>query len=56
LGKIIKIAEQNHLVKLEVDVGVPLVTIITRESFQDMNLNLGSKIYLTFKASAVKLY
>ena len=56
LGKITKIIEQNHLVKLEVDIGVPLATIITRESFQDMNLNLGSKVYLTFKASAVKLY
>jgi len=56
LGKIIKIIEQNHLVKMEVDIGVPLVTIITRESFQDMNLNLGSNVYLTFKASAVKLY
>ncbi|MBE3092604.1 MAG: ATP-binding cassette domain-containing protein [Chloroflexi bacterium] len=56
LGKIVKIIEQNHLVKLEVDVSIPLVTIITRESFQQMNLNLGSKVYLTFKASAVKLY
>ena len=56
LGKITKIIEQNHLVKLEVDIGVPLATIITRESFQDMNLNLGSNVYLTFKASAVKLY
>ena len=56
LGKIIKIIEQNHLVKLEIDMGIPLVTISTKESFQDMNLNLGSKIYLTFKASAVKLY
>jgi len=56
LGKITKIIEQNHLVKLEVDIGIPLVTIITRESFQDMNLNLGSKVCLTFKASAVKLY
>jgi len=56
LGKITKIIEQNHLVKLEIDIGVPLVVIITRESFFMMNLNLGSKVYLTFKASAVKLY
>jgi len=56
LGKITKTTEQNHLVKLEIDIGIPLVVIITRESFQDMNLNLGSKVYLTFKASAVKLY
>ncbi len=56
LGKITKIIEQNHLVKLEIDIGVLSVAIITRESFFKMNLNLGSKIYLTFKASAVKLY
>ena len=56
LGKITKIIEQNHLVKLEINIGVPLVVIITRESFFKMNLNLGSKVYLTFKASAVKLY
>ncbi|HAJ32925.1 MAG TPA: ABC transporter ATP-binding protein [Candidatus Atribacteria bacterium] len=56
LGKITKIIEQNHLVKLEIDIGIPLVVIITRESFFKMNLNLGSKVYLTFKASAIKLY
>lgn len=56
LGKITKIIEQNHLVKLEIDISIPLVVIITRESFFEMNLNLGSKVYLTFKASAVKLY
>lgn len=56
LGKITKIIEQNHLVKLEIDIGIPLVVIITRESFFKMNLNLGNKVYLTFKASAVKLY
>lgn len=56
LGKITKTIEQNHLVKLEIDIGIPLVVIITRESFSKMNFNLGSKVYLTFKASAVKLY
>jgi molybdopterin-binding protein len=56
LGKITKIIEQNHLVKLEIDIGIPLLAIITRESFFKMNLNLGSKVYLTFKASAVKIY
>jgi len=56
LGKITKIIEQNHLVKLEIDIGISLVVIITRESFFKMDFNLGSKVYSTFKASAVKLY
>ena len=55
-GKITKIAEQNNLIKLEIDIGVYLKVIITRQSFQDMKLNLGSKIYLAFKASSVKIY
>ncbi|HER23457.1 MAG TPA: ATP-binding cassette domain-containing protein [Candidatus Atribacteria bacterium] len=56
LGKIIKIIEQNHLVKLEIDISIPLVVIITRESFFKMNFTLGSEVYLTFKASAVRLF
>ncbi|PKP54982.1 ABC transporter ATP-binding protein, partial [Candidatus Atribacteria bacterium HGW-Atribacteria-1] len=31
LGKTTKIIEQNHLVKLEIDIGISLVVIITRE-------------------------
>ncbi len=56
IGKIIKISEQNHLIRLVVDIGVHLICVITRESFQEMNLNIGSKVCLTFKASAVRCY
>lgn len=56
IGKIKKISEQNHLIRLVVDIGVQLICIITKESFQQMKLNIGSKVYLTFKASAVKCY
>ncbi len=56
IGKIINISEQSHLIRLVVDIGVHLICVITRESFQEMNLNIGSKVCLTFKASAVKCY
>jgi len=56
IGKIIKISEQNHLIRLVVDIGVHLTSTITRESFQEMKLNIGRKVCLTFKASAIKCY
>ncbi len=56
VGKIIKISEQNHLIRLVVDIGVELIIVITYESFQELHLNIGSKVYTTFKASAVKIY
>ncbi len=55
-GNIINISQQNQLIRIVVDIGVHLIATITRESFQKMKLNVGSKVYLTFKASAVKCY
>lgn len=55
-GKIVKISEQNRLIRLIVDIGVQLACVITKESFREMNLNIESMVCLTFKASAVKCY
>lgn len=56
VGRIIKIAEQNQLIRLVIDIGVELISVITYESFQELHLNIGSKVYTTFKASAIKIY
>ena len=55
-GEIIKISRQNQLIRVVIDIGVYLIATITQESFQEMNLNIGSKVCFTFKASAVKCY
>jgi len=52
-GKIIEATDLNRNVQVKVDVGKVFVATITRRSFQEMQLNLGSEVYLTFKASAV---
>ncbi len=56
VGKIIRIYEQNHLIRLIVDIGVHLACILTKESFREMNLNIGRQVCATFNASAVKFY
>ena len=52
-GKIIEATDLNRNVQVKVDAGKVFVATITRRSFQEMRLNLGSEVYLTFKASAV---
>jgi len=52
-GKITDISDRGTTVKLKVDVGRELVVIITKRSFLDMKLRIGSEIYASFKASSV---
>jgi molybdopterin-binding protein len=52
-GKITKIIEQNGTVHLEVKAGETFRVQITKLSFHEMGLTLGTEIFLTFKASSV---
>lgn len=54
-GKVVEILDHGSLVRLKIDVGKKFVTQITKRSFAEMGLNVGSKIYLTFKASSVQI-
>ncbi len=52
-GRVIRIEERGERVAVKTDVGVPLVSIITPASYTRLGLKLGSRIFLTFKTSAV---
>jgi tungstate transport system ATP-binding protein len=52
-GKVIEVLDLNRQVQIKVDAGKEFTAIVTRKSFEDMRLNLGSQVYLNFKASAV---
>ena len=54
-GKIIGVEELEAIVRLRVDVGVVFTVQITRRSLEEMGLNVGQEVYLTFKASSVRL-
>jgi molybdopterin-binding protein len=52
-GKITKIIEQNGTVHLEVEAKETFRVQITKFSFHEMGLTLGTKVFLIFKASSV---
>ncbi|MEM2915171.1 MAG: ABC transporter ATP-binding protein [Candidatus Bathyarchaeia archaeon] len=54
-GKILEITDLGPKVKLKIDVGVALTAIITKKSFAQMGLNLGSYVYAGFKATSVEI-
>jgi tungstate transport system ATP-binding protein len=52
-GKITRIEDLGSLIKLHVDAGEGFIVQITKRSFKEMNLNMGTIVFLNFKASSV---
>ncbi|MEM2099629.1 MAG: ABC transporter ATP-binding protein [Candidatus Bathyarchaeia archaeon] len=55
-GRINEIKDLGSLVKLKVDVGKLFAVQVTKRSFSEMELNLGSEVYIAFKASSVEVF
>lgn len=55
-GNITEIIDNGALIKLTVDVGEPIVVFLTRQSFIDMELNIGREVWTYFKATAVHVF
>jgi len=53
-GKIVEISDLGPTVRLGIDAGKQFVVQITKRSFVEMQLNLSSKVFVTFKASSVE--
>jgi tungstate transport system ATP-binding protein len=55
-GKISAIYDDELSVRLSIDVGEEFKVTITKESFFEMKLSVGSNVYLTFKSTAVEIF
>lgn len=54
-GEITGVSARGVLNYVTVDAGIQFKTMITRRSYEEMKLNVGSRIYLSFKASGVHI-
>jgi len=54
-GRVEEILDLDQSVQLKVDAARQFTVNITKRSFQEMKINLGSDIYLSFKASSVHI-
>ncbi len=55
-GKVVHIADRGSTLYLTVRVPPDFTCLVTRYSFEEMNLKEGDDVYLTFKASAVHIF
>jgi tungstate transport system ATP-binding protein len=53
-GRIMQISDFGPVVKLKVKAGKDFTVQITKKSFNEMQLNIDSRVFLTFKASSVQ--
>jgi len=54
-GRIVQISDLGPLVKLKVRAGKDFIVQITKRSFNEMQLNVDSKVFIAFKASSVNI-
>jgi tungstate transport system ATP-binding protein len=54
-GRIVGVEESGSIIRLKVDAGRVFTVHITRRTLQEMGLNVGSEVYISFKASAVEM-
>ena len=52
-GTVVGVESLNNLVLLRVDVGETFTVQVTNRSFKDMGLNVGRRVFISFKASSV---
>ncbi len=54
-GKIVKMESLGINIRLLIDVGVPIYSIITKQSFEEMDITLDSTVCVSFKVNSVEV-
>jgi molybdopterin-binding protein len=54
-GEISRLALSGALARVEIDCGFPLVALVTKRSAEELGLQIGKRIYVSFKATAVHI-
>ncbi|MCD6330959.1 MAG: ABC transporter ATP-binding protein [Thermoplasmata archaeon] len=55
-GKVTAIIDMGSLIRVEVNCGKNFIVYITRESFNELGIEIGKEVYLIFKAQNVNLF
>lgn len=55
-GLITEIRYRGILAKVTIDVGIPLVSLVTKKSLEEMHIECRKEMYCTFKATAVHIF
>jgi tungstate transport system ATP-binding protein len=55
-ARVVRIAEQGAAVRVTLDAGVELVSLVTRRSLDELGIAIGAGVYASFKSVAVRVF
>lgn len=55
-GEVVQITDKGTIIELRIDAGLPFSVFVTRFSYEDMDIRVGSEVFILFKASAVNVF
>jgi tungstate transport system ATP-binding protein len=55
-GTVRQIVIEDTVVKVRVDAGIELLAVVTRNALEELGLSPGSNVFLTFKATSVRVF
>ena len=55
-GTVVDLIENDDGVKIVLDIGIPLMSLITRKSLEAMEISRGSDLYAVFKTMSINVY
>lgn len=55
-GKVTGMNEENGLIKLSVNVGEQFQATITHKALEELNLSIGSEVWISFKSSSIVIF
>lgn len=55
-GEIRNITDRGNFHEIQVDIGLPIIVYVTKQSIERLSMEKGKSIYVMFKASAVHLF
>lgn len=55
-GTVVDLIENDDGVKVVLDIGIPLMSMITKKSMENMNISKGCELYGVFKTMSINVY
>ena len=55
-GTVVELIENDDGVRVVLDIGIPLMSMITKKSMESMNISKGCELYAVFKTMSINVY
>lgn len=55
-GIVTEVWLDGPVAKITLDIGIPIIALITKQSLEDMHIQAGSEVYAIFKTTAVRIF